>query len=372
VLLTSAEELGLAGARAWVRGRPAAVALNCDGVDDAGTLTCMYSGRAPAGLLDALRQVAGDAGDAVRVRRLLPGILVDGVALADAGWAVITVSRGTLRTLARIHTSADVESRFARDRDRGGRRAARPARPRGGLTWTARGSTRCRRAASTRTAWAGARSWRRPGRWGSGGAVVRAVRADGLAALVSDVPDGERVDAGLPSRASLLAHEFVTAAAMRRHTVVPVAYGTVFRSDADVRQLLLDVGPTVEGVLSAVADRVQVGVKLVLRTAAGAVPAHEAVAELYAALRDVAVAARARRPIGERMLANASFCWSARSCRCWSSAWTRCVPAAPTPWSTASARSPPPTISCACGSASSASPTGPPAARVLDRPRTAT
>jgi hypothetical protein len=105
VLLTSAEELGLAGARAWVRGRVPAVALNCDGVDDAGTLTCMYSGAAPASLLRTVRDAAAD--DAVTVRRLLPGILVDGVALADAGWPVVTVSRGSLRTLARIHTARD-------------------------------------------------------------------------------------------------------------------------------------------------------------------------------------------------------------------------------------------------------------------------
>jgi hypothetical protein len=39
--------------------------------------------------------------------RLLPGALLDGVALADAGWHVVTVSRGTLRTVARIHTPGD-------------------------------------------------------------------------------------------------------------------------------------------------------------------------------------------------------------------------------------------------------------------------
>jgi hypothetical protein len=110
VLLTSAEELGLAGARAWVRGRRPAVALNCDGVDDVGTLTCMYSGPAPTALLHVVRRAAGD--EPVAVRRLLPGILVDGVALADAGWPTITVSRGTLGTLARIHTPRDTLDRL--------------------------------------------------------------------------------------------------------------------------------------------------------------------------------------------------------------------------------------------------------------------
>ena len=146
-----------------------------------------------------------------------------------------------------------------------------------------------------------------PGPVGLGGETVRAVRTDGLAALVSNLPPGERVDAGLPSRASLLAHEFVTAAAMRRHTVVPVAYGTVFRSDADVAQLLLDAGPSLDAVLAAVADRVQVGVKVVRRAGCAADRARDAVPELYDAVRDVASAARARRPVGERMLVNAAF-----------------------------------------------------------------
>ena len=44
---------------------------------------------------------------AVRVGRLIPGALLDGVALADAGWQVVTVSRGTLGTVARIHTPRD-------------------------------------------------------------------------------------------------------------------------------------------------------------------------------------------------------------------------------------------------------------------------
>jgi len=115
VLLTSAEELGLAGARAWVRGRPPAVAVNCDGVDDRGAITLMYSGRRPERLLRAGERAAAEVGARLRARRLLPGILTDGVALADAGWEVVTVSKGTLRTLARIHTRADGAERLSGD-----------------------------------------------------------------------------------------------------------------------------------------------------------------------------------------------------------------------------------------------------------------
>jgi len=107
VLITSAEELGLAGARAWVATRSPAVALNCDGIDDEGELLCMYSGRRPTRLVAALERISRGAGSPLRVRRLLPGVLVDGVALADAGWDVLTLSRGTAGTLARIHTARD-------------------------------------------------------------------------------------------------------------------------------------------------------------------------------------------------------------------------------------------------------------------------
>jgi hypothetical protein len=107
VVLTSAEELGLAGARAWVRGRGAAHAINVDGVDDEGALRLTWTRQRPTSLLDVLTARAAEAGVPVRGGRLLPGVLLDGVALADAGWQVVTVSRGTIRTVARIHTPRD-------------------------------------------------------------------------------------------------------------------------------------------------------------------------------------------------------------------------------------------------------------------------
>lgn len=105
VVLTSAEELGLAGARAWVRSRshPPARAINIDGVDDAGRLNVTYTGRRPDQLIAQLEA----AEHPVRVSRLFPGVLTDAVALADAGWQAVTVSKGTWRTVARIHTPND-------------------------------------------------------------------------------------------------------------------------------------------------------------------------------------------------------------------------------------------------------------------------
>ena len=107
VLITDAEELSLAGARAWARSRAAGVALNCDSVDDDGELTAMFTRRRPDRLLAALTEASAALQEPLRVTRLLPGILTDSVALADAGWETLTLSRGTLRTLLRIHTSRD-------------------------------------------------------------------------------------------------------------------------------------------------------------------------------------------------------------------------------------------------------------------------
>ena len=104
VLLTSAEELGLAGARAWARAHAAGVALNCDGVDDEGELLIMYNGRIPTDVVSAVRTASAGQG---RARRMPLGLLTDSTALADAGWRTVTVSHGSLKSLRRVHTKSD-------------------------------------------------------------------------------------------------------------------------------------------------------------------------------------------------------------------------------------------------------------------------
>ena len=109
VLITDAEELALAGARVWAsegRTQPG-VAINCDTVDDDGPLVLMYSGSRPGGVVSALTTAASSAGEEIRAFPLIPGILTDSIALAAYGWETLTLSRGTLRTLQRIHTSRD-------------------------------------------------------------------------------------------------------------------------------------------------------------------------------------------------------------------------------------------------------------------------
>jgi hypothetical protein len=114
VIVTSAEELGLAGARAYVASdREPAIALNCDTIDDLGTFLCMAHSRSRGGGAAAAIGRAGARLELpVTVRGMIPGILSDSIAFADAGWDAVTVSRGNLSTLARVHTSSDTRERL--------------------------------------------------------------------------------------------------------------------------------------------------------------------------------------------------------------------------------------------------------------------
>ena len=113
VLITSAEELGLQGARAWASGRSAATgrAINFDGIDDVGILTCMASRRSE--LARRMRSWAGKRAPEMRFRGVLPGIMVDALALGGAGWDAVTISKGNFSTLARIHTAGDSPRRVS-------------------------------------------------------------------------------------------------------------------------------------------------------------------------------------------------------------------------------------------------------------------
>ena len=114
VLITSGEELGLAGARAWAaRAKPGMLVVNCDTVDDAGRWRCMYTGPKPGRIAAAAETVAGRLGLKLTVGRLIPGILADSMAFADRGIESVTLSRGTLSSLARIHTRRDNSNALA-------------------------------------------------------------------------------------------------------------------------------------------------------------------------------------------------------------------------------------------------------------------
>jgi hypothetical protein len=108
VLITSAEELGLAGARVWAPSAPSTIrVLNCDTVDDRGSWRCMYSGPKPDPITAAAESAGRASALSIRFGRLIPGILADNVAFADARIRAVTISRGNFSTLARIHTWRD-------------------------------------------------------------------------------------------------------------------------------------------------------------------------------------------------------------------------------------------------------------------------
>lgn len=112
VLLTDAEELGLAGARAWTRENDGGTVLNCDGIDDDGRMAVMYAGPRPSGVLRAVSNAARATGVPHDAMRLIPGVLTDSVAFADAGMTSVTFSRGSVASLLRVHTARDSLARL--------------------------------------------------------------------------------------------------------------------------------------------------------------------------------------------------------------------------------------------------------------------
>lgn len=114
VLITSGEELGLVGARAWAAAsKPGMLIINCDTVDDAGAWRCMYNGPRPAKIVAAAETIAARLALKVATGRMIPGILADSMAFADRGFESVTISRGMLSTLARIHTRRDTSNALA-------------------------------------------------------------------------------------------------------------------------------------------------------------------------------------------------------------------------------------------------------------------
>lgn len=110
VVITSGEELGLAGARHFAATESTGkVAINCDTVDDAGFFYCMASGNRRGRLNDALNRASAGS---LRLNGMIPGILADNVAFSSSGWESFTLSRGNISTLGYVHTSRDTSDRL--------------------------------------------------------------------------------------------------------------------------------------------------------------------------------------------------------------------------------------------------------------------
>lgn len=114
VLITDAEELGLAGARAAASDLPPVIgAINLDGFDDHGAFyvlerfgTLRKTGLAPH-LAAALLQEADSLGEPADRRDLPFGIPVDHIPLVRAGVPALTLMRGSLQSLRRVHRPDD-------------------------------------------------------------------------------------------------------------------------------------------------------------------------------------------------------------------------------------------------------------------------
>lgn len=170
---------------------------------------------------------------------------------------------------------------------------------------------------------------------------VRTIEQGGLAAVVSEVASGTPES----SRANLLAHERVNAAVLADRTVVPMSFGTVFRSSDDVVELLRSAHAAFEDVLQKMHDKREFGLKVFwdreaviaslasqdeeiralreeisdgsglssrleygcLVDAALARRAQDQVTGILERLRDVCVASRCNATVGDRMLMNAAF-----------------------------------------------------------------
>ena len=174
-------------------------------------------------------------------------------------------------------------------------------------------------------------------------ADVQTVHYEDIAAVVSDTPI-EVLDA---TRENVLAHERVNEAVMRAHTVIPMSFGTVFKTRDDIVELLKGAYGAFKDVLTKMEDKVEFGLKVLwdrdgvireiekededvrrlkseissqkgstyfarvqygrLVDAALQARSEQYVSEIFDLLRDVSVASRANKPIGDKMIMNAAF-----------------------------------------------------------------
>lgn len=121
VLVTGAEEYGMVGARVWSNtADPDSRFINFDGIDSRGALRVVIhlparghgSGSAGHHLASTIHAQLAALGYSIR-RRLPPGVLVDGVALARGGMTGVTLSRGDWHTARVVHTARDSVERVS-------------------------------------------------------------------------------------------------------------------------------------------------------------------------------------------------------------------------------------------------------------------
>jgi hypothetical protein len=174
-------------------------------------------------------------------------------------------------------------------------------------------------------------------------ADVYTINYKDMAAVVSDVPIAP-LDS---TRENVLAHERVNETVMREHTVIPMSFGTIFKTREDILELLRSAYEAFADVLNKMQDKLEFGLKVLwdrdeimkvievededihrlkaeissqkgstyfarmqygrLIDSALQSRSERYVAEFLQRLRDVSVASRVNRAIGDKMIMNAAF-----------------------------------------------------------------
>src|SRR5262249_23943533 len=172
---------------------------------------------------------------------------------------------------------------------------------------------------------------------------VYTVHYRSLAAVVSDAPL-EFLDS---TREYVLAHERVNETIMHDHTVIPMSFGTVFKTREDIVELLRSAAEAFGDVINKMQNKLEFGLKVLwdrdqaiqelesededirrlkMEIAGQKGPTYFArmqygrlvdaalqgrserfVAEILDQLREVSVASRINKPIGDKMIMNAAF-----------------------------------------------------------------
>lgn len=179
---------------------------------------------------------------------------------------------------------------------------------------------------------------------GEGSSGVYTVHHQDLAAVVSDTP----IRIYDPTRENVLAHEFVNETVMKEYTVIPMSFGTLFRTEEDIVELLKSTYQAFDDVLEKMKDKIEFGLKVLwdrekvidsieqgndeirrlrdeinrnaqsstyfarmqlgrLVEAALEDAGNSYVRDIHEALKPTAVASRSNKPIGDRMILNAAF-----------------------------------------------------------------
>jgi len=172
---------------------------------------------------------------------------------------------------------------------------------------------------------------------------VYTVHYKNLAAVVSDAPL-EVLDS---TRENVLAHERVNETVMHEHTVIPMSFGTIFKTREDIVELLRSAAEAFGDVLNKMQNKLEFGLKVLwdrdqavrevenddedisrlkkeisgqkgptyfarmqygrLVDSALQQRSERYVADILDQLRDVSVASRVNKPIGDKMIMNAAF-----------------------------------------------------------------